>query len=134
MSSGYQQSLVFHYLDTFPKPSFVPDWPELIPDFSPADLEEAIAAGLTVTGTPEECEKAVQGYVDIGADQLVFGQLSTTMPIEVALESVETFGKHVLPQFDQDPVHSTQRQREAYVAAHGPTERTLPDVLDEVPV
>jgi alkanesulfonate monooxygenase SsuD/methylene tetrahydromethanopterin reductase-like flavin-dependent oxidoreductase (luciferase family) len=134
MSSGYQQSLVFHYLDTFPKPSFVPDWPEQIPDFTPSDLDEAIAAGLTVTGTPEECEKAVQGYADIGADQLVFGQLSTTMPIDVVLESVETFGKHVLPQFDKDPVHSTQRQREAYVAKQGPTKRTLPDVLDEVPV
>ena len=134
MTSGYQQSLVFHYLDTFPKPPFVPDWPQQIPDFSPSDLEDAIAAGLTVTGTPEECEKAVQGYVDIGADQLVFGQLSTTMPIEIAIEAVETFGKHVLPRFDKDPVHSTRRQREAYVAGHGPTTRTLPDVLDEVPV
>ena len=26
---------------------------------------------------------------------------------------METFGKHVLPQFDKDPVHSTTRQREA---------------------
>jgi len=134
MTSGYQQSLVFHYLDTFPKPPFVPDWPALIPDFSPSDLEEAIAAGLTVTGTPEECARTVQGYVDTGADQLCFGQLSTTMPIEVATESIETFGKQVLPEFDKDPVHSTQRQREAYVAKHGPTKRTLPDVLDTVPV
>jgi alkanesulfonate monooxygenase SsuD/methylene tetrahydromethanopterin reductase-like flavin-dependent oxidoreductase (luciferase family) len=134
MTSGYQQSLVFHYLDTFPKPPFVPDWPAQIPDFAPADLEEAIAAGLTVTGTPEECDKAVQAYVETGADQLAFGQLSTTMPIEIALESLDTFGKHVLPKYDKDPIHSTRRQREEYVAKHGPTTRTLADVLDEVPV
>jgi hypothetical protein len=85
-------------------------------------------------GTPEEVTRAVKGYADIGADQLCFGQLSTTAPIEVVLESVETFGAHVLPEYDKDPVHSTQRQREAYLAEHGPTRRTLADVLDEVPV
>lgn len=134
MTSGYQNSLVFHYLDTFPKPPFVPDWPELIPEPTPAEMEERIGAGLVCVGTPEEVSRSVKGYADIGADQLVFGQLSSTMPIEVAIEAVETFGKHVLPEYDRDPVHSTQRQREAYVAEHGPTTRTLPDVLDEVPV
>lgn len=134
MTSGYQNSLVFHYLDTFPKPPFVPDWPELIPEPTPAEMEERIGAGLVCVGTPEEVSRSVKGYADIGADQLVFGQLSSTMPIEVAIEAVETFGKHVLPEYDRDPVHSTQRQREAYVAEHGPTTRTLSDVLDEVPV
>jgi hypothetical protein len=33
------------------------------------------------------------------------------------LRSIETFGKHVLPKFDKDPVHSTRRQREAQLAA-----------------
>ena len=36
---------------------------------------------------------------------------------DVCEEAVETFGKHVLPQFDKDPVHSTTRQREAQVGA-----------------
>jgi hypothetical protein len=35
------------------------------------------------------------------------------MPIEVCEEAVATFGKHVLPQFDTDAVHSTTRQRQA---------------------
>jgi alkanesulfonate monooxygenase SsuD/methylene tetrahydromethanopterin reductase-like flavin-dependent oxidoreductase (luciferase family) len=134
MTSGYQNSLVFHYLDTFPKPAGIPDWPDLIPEPTPAEMEERIGAGLVCVGTPEEVTRSVKGYADIGADQLVFGQLSSIMPIDVALESVETFGKHVLPEYDKDPVHSTQRQREAYVAKHGKTTRTLPDVLDEVPV
>jgi hypothetical protein len=133
MNSGYQNSLVFHYLDTFPKPPGIPTYPDLIPEPTPADLEERIGAGLVCSGTPEEVSRAVKGYADIGADQLVFGQLSTTMPIEVAIESVETFGKYVLPEYDKDPVHNTHKQREAYVKKHGATTRSLADVLEKVP-
>ncbi len=32
MTSGYQNSLVYKYLDTFPKPPYVPDWPATIPE------------------------------------------------------------------------------------------------------
>jgi hypothetical protein len=39
--------------------------------------------------------------------------LSSTMPIETCVEAIETFGRHVLPAFDTDPVHRTTRQREA---------------------
>jgi len=133
MTSGYQNSLVFHYLDTFPKPPGIPNYPDLIPEPTPEDMEKSIGAGLVCTGTPEEVSRAVKGYADIGADQLVFGQLSTTMPIDIALESVETFGKHVLPEYDKDPVHSTTKQREAHVKKHGATKRSLADVLEKVP-
>jgi alkanesulfonate monooxygenase SsuD/methylene tetrahydromethanopterin reductase-like flavin-dependent oxidoreductase (luciferase family) len=133
MTTGYQNSLVFHYLDTFPKPPGIPDYPDLIPEPTPADLEQRIEAGLVCVGTPEEVDRAVKEYANVGADQLCFGQLSSTMPIDIAIESVETFGKHVLPDYDKDPVHSTQRQREAYVKEHGPTKRELADVLEKVP-
>jgi len=134
MTSGYQNSLVFKYLDTFPKPEGVPDWPALIPEPTPETLEQAIQAHLVMVGTPDEVTPAVKAYADAGADQVVFGMLSTTMPIEVAIESVETFGKHVIPQFDKDKIHSTTRQREAYVAKRGArTKTTLGHVLDKVP-
>ena len=32
---------------------------------------------------------------------------------DLAIEIVETFGTHVLPQFDKDPVHRTTRLRES---------------------
>ena len=134
MNGSYQNSLVFHYLDTFPKPPFVPDWPELIPEPTLDEMEQRIQAGRVVVGIPEECEKAVQGYVDTGADQLVFGQLSSTMPIDVAVESVETFGRELIPVFDKDPMHSTQRQREAYVSARGPRVNPIGRAHDKVPV
>jgi alkanesulfonate monooxygenase SsuD/methylene tetrahydromethanopterin reductase-like flavin-dependent oxidoreductase (luciferase family) len=113
MTSGYQNSLVFRYLDTFPKPPGLPVWPDLIPEPTPAGLDKQIDRGLVCIGTPDEVTRAVKGYADIGADQLTFGMLSTTMPIEIAVEAVETFGRYVLPKFDADPVHSTTRQREA---------------------
>ncbi|MSO79456.1 MAG: LLM class flavin-dependent oxidoreductase [Acidimicrobiia bacterium] len=134
MTSGYQNSLVFKYLDTFPRPEGIPVWPALIPEPTVDMLDQAIAARLVMVGTPDEVAPAVKAYEDAGADQVTFGMLSTTMPIEVAIEAVETFGKHVIPQFDKDKVHSTTRQREAYAAKRGPRAKTeLGHVLDEVP-
>jgi alkanesulfonate monooxygenase SsuD/methylene tetrahydromethanopterin reductase-like flavin-dependent oxidoreductase (luciferase family) len=135
MTSGYQNSLVFHYLDTFPKPEGLPNYPDLIPEPTPDTLEAAIAANMVMTGTPDEVSKAVKAYEGAGADQVCFGMLSTTMPIDICIEAVETFGKHVIPQFDKDPIHSTTKQREEYVAKRGPiTKRSLGRVAPKVPV
>jgi alkanesulfonate monooxygenase SsuD/methylene tetrahydromethanopterin reductase-like flavin-dependent oxidoreductase (luciferase family) len=79
-------------------------------------MDARIAAGLVAVGTPDECIRNIQRYADIGADQLTFGMLSSTMPIETCVEAVETFGTHVLPTFDTDPVHRTTRHREAALA------------------
>jgi hypothetical protein len=53
------------------------------------------------------------------------------MPVEIAIEAVETFGKHVLPEFDTDPVHATTRQREAWVASqpHASAEADLKPLI-----
>ncbi len=135
MTSGYQNSLVFHYLDTFPKPAGLPDWPNLIPEPSPDALQQAIDSHLVMIGAPDDVAKAVKAYEDAGADQVVYGMLSTTMPVEIAIEAVETFGKHVIPAFDKDPVHLTTRHREAYVAQRGPrTKRPLGVAADNLPV
>ena len=64
-------------------------------------------------GTPDEVERSIQQYADAGVDQVVFGLLSSTMERELAVETIEIFGKHVLPKFDKDPVHRSTRQREA---------------------
>ncbi|MCJ7673180.1 MAG: LLM class flavin-dependent oxidoreductase [Acidimicrobiia bacterium] len=135
MTSGFQNTLVFHYLDTFPKPEGIPAWPAQIPDPTPEMLEQAIEAHLVMSGTPDEVIKSVKAYEDAGADQVCFGMLSSTMPIEVAIEAVETFGKHVIPEFDKDPVHRSAQMREAYVAKRGPKpKRSLGLVADKLPV
>ena len=109
--SNYHLSLVFRYLDTFPRPPGIPEWPEIIPGMDAATLDAAIAAGVTAIGTPDEVGKAIESFVATGADQLSFGMLSTSMPIEACEEATETFGKHVLKDFDKDPVHLTTKQR-----------------------
>jgi alkanesulfonate monooxygenase SsuD/methylene tetrahydromethanopterin reductase-like flavin-dependent oxidoreductase (luciferase family) len=119
MGSGYHTSLVFRYLDTFPRPAGVPAWPALIPEPTPEQLDERIASGQRVVGDPDECAVAVQQYADIGCDQLIFGILASTQPQEVALGSVELFGKYVQPRFDKDPQHSTTRMRTAALAKRG---------------
>jgi alkanesulfonate monooxygenase SsuD/methylene tetrahydromethanopterin reductase-like flavin-dependent oxidoreductase (luciferase family) len=112
MDTGYYVSLVFRYLDTFPRPPGVPVWPDLIPDQTPDQIEKAITNGDIAVGDPDEVKKAIQRFDDIGADQLSFGMLSSSMTGEVCNEAIGTFGKHVLPQFDKDPIHSTTRQRQ----------------------
>jgi alkanesulfonate monooxygenase SsuD/methylene tetrahydromethanopterin reductase-like flavin-dependent oxidoreductase (luciferase family) len=115
MDGGYYVSLVFRYLDTFPRPPGIPVWPETIPDQTPEQIDKAIASGSIAVGDPEEVTRAIRRFEETGADQLSFGMLSSAMPIETCEEAVATFGKHVIPQFDKDPIHSTTRQREAQV-------------------
>ncbi len=111
MGSGYHTSLVFRYLDTFPRPAGVPPWPQRIPEPTPEELEARIASGSRIVGDPEECARAVARYAEVGCDQLIFGILASTQPQAVALESVALFGREVIPRFDRDPVHSTTRMR-----------------------
>jgi alkanesulfonate monooxygenase SsuD/methylene tetrahydromethanopterin reductase-like flavin-dependent oxidoreductase (luciferase family) len=109
--SNYHLSLVFRYLDTFPKPKGLPEWPEIVPGMDAATLDMAIAAGQVAIGSPDEVSKAIEVYSATGADQLSFGMLSTSISRETCEEAVETFGKHVLKNFDKDPIHSTTKQR-----------------------
>ena len=109
--TNYHLSLVFRYLDTFPKPSGLPEWPDILPAMDAGTLDAVIASGNIAVGTPDEVSKAIKNYAQTGADQLSFGMLSTSMSRETCEEAVETFGTHVLKTFDKDPVHSTTKQR-----------------------
>ncbi|MHB8511666.1 MAG: LLM class flavin-dependent oxidoreductase [Actinomycetota bacterium] len=112
MGSGRLQSLVFRYHDTFPKPQGVPDWPQVLPDPTPEQVEWRINEGYLLCGDPDEVLEQIRKYESVGADQIVFG-MPVDMPIEAALESIRLFGKHVLPKFDTDPEHRTSRFRNA---------------------
>jgi alkanesulfonate monooxygenase SsuD/methylene tetrahydromethanopterin reductase-like flavin-dependent oxidoreductase (luciferase family) len=109
--SGYFQSNVYRYLDTFPRPPGIPEWPEVLPDMTPELADAAIGLGALPAGTPDECARGVQAFADTGADQLVFGM--TMLPLDIAIGSLELFGREVIPRFDTDPVHRSTRMREA---------------------
>jgi alkanesulfonate monooxygenase SsuD/methylene tetrahydromethanopterin reductase-like flavin-dependent oxidoreductase (luciferase family) len=123
-ATRYHSSLVFRYLDTFPRPDGIPQWPDVIPEPTLESIEASIAAREAPIGSPDEIERVMQRYVDIGVDQVTFGSLSTTISIEDAVESISTFGRHVLPRFDRDPIHSTKRQREAQLGPDAVTSST----------
>jgi alkanesulfonate monooxygenase SsuD/methylene tetrahydromethanopterin reductase-like flavin-dependent oxidoreductase (luciferase family) len=101
--NGRQQSLVFKYLDTFPKPPGVPDWPVEIPDPTLEQLAVGAEKGTSIVGTPDECAEILQKWEAIGVDQLIMGPTGSTYPYEVVEEAVELFGTKVIPQFDPDP-------------------------------
>jgi alkanesulfonate monooxygenase SsuD/methylene tetrahydromethanopterin reductase-like flavin-dependent oxidoreductase (luciferase family) len=113
LGMGYHRSLLLRYLDTFPRPAGVPEWPAVLPDPTVEQIDAAITRGEMPYGTPDEVERAIEKYADAGVDQVVFGLLSSTMERELAFETLETFARHLLPRFDTDPVHRTTRQREA---------------------
>jgi alkanesulfonate monooxygenase SsuD/methylene tetrahydromethanopterin reductase-like flavin-dependent oxidoreductase (luciferase family) len=114
MGMSYYASLVYRWLDTFPKPADVPDWPALIAEPTAEAIRDRIERGTIIIGDPEDCARGVQTYADIGVDQIVTGpNCHPFRTQEESLRSLRLFGQEVLPRFDKDPVHRTTRMREA---------------------
>lgn len=113
----YHKSLLFRYLDTFPKPAGTPQWPELFPPYTQAEVDIAVEMGEWAIGDPDEVARVVQKYEDVGADQMTFGMLSQETPLEIVIEATELFGREVIPRFDKDPEHRTTRLRREQLGA-----------------
>ncbi|MEX2292641.1 MAG: LLM class flavin-dependent oxidoreductase [Acidimicrobiales bacterium] len=109
--NGRQQSLVFKYLDTFPKPPGIPEWPNEIPDPTLEQLKVGREKGASIVGTPDECAEVLQKWEAIGVDQLIMGPTGSAWPYELVEESVELLGNKVIPQFDKDPEPRAARFR-----------------------
>jgi len=99
--------------EVFPKPPLVPDWPAVMPEPTVAELEEQVEAGIIAIGDPDDCARVMKQYEDAGADQVVVSPMTTTMPFDVAVESMRLFGEHVIPRFDTDPEFRSDRMRTA---------------------
>jgi hypothetical protein len=70
----------------------------------------AIKEGFLLCGTAEEICEQLAPFVEAGVDQLVFGTPNGVHHEEV-LEMLEVVGQGVIPEFDKDPVVSTDRFR-----------------------
>ncbi len=114
--NGRQQTLVFRYLDTFPKPAWVPEWPNEIPDPTRDQILAGREVGASCIGTPAECAEVLEQWKAIGVDQLIMGPSGSVYPHDVLEHTVALFGDEVIPRFDTDPEFSTDRYRTA--AAH----------------
>jgi len=111
----YLQSNVFRYHDTFPHPPEIPKWPDLIPDVTEEGARQMIGAPGSVNGTPDDALKGAMAWEAAGADQLVFGFGPPTL--EDSLETIRLLGEYVIPKLDKDPVHRTDRFKQAAAAA-----------------
>jgi alkanesulfonate monooxygenase SsuD/methylene tetrahydromethanopterin reductase-like flavin-dependent oxidoreductase (luciferase family) len=111
LGAGYIGTLVALYHDSFPpSPLLGPRWPHP-PRQLPADqIDLAISEGFLLCGTAEEICEQLAPFVDAGVDQLVFGTPNGVHHEEV-LEMLEVVGQGVIPEFDKDPVVSTDRFR-----------------------
>jgi alkanesulfonate monooxygenase SsuD/methylene tetrahydromethanopterin reductase-like flavin-dependent oxidoreductase (luciferase family) len=107
--NSYVGSLMFRYHDTFPKPSGLPEWPDLVPDITQEAIPHLTAAGR-IMGDPDDALKQCHRWEAAGADQVVFGLGTTTL--EQSLETIRLMGEHVIPKIDLDPVHRTTRFRD----------------------
>ena len=86
--NGRQQSLVFKYLDTFPRPSWVPEWPELIPDPTLEQIDAASKTGAAIVGTPDDCAEALSKWEDIGVDQIIMGPSGSVYPHDLVADTL----------------------------------------------
>ena len=127
---GYLVTLVNLYHDTMPKSADAITWPEPTIDLSAGGdelLDQLIAGGYMLVGTPDEVVEQVKAYHEVGCDQLVFG-VNDGMTHEENLEMLEIFGNQVIPEFDKDPEHSTARyRRNAGAPKYGPFSGTGPN-------
>lgn len=71
---------------------------------------ESGSASYRVVASARVCRVKGQG-------PLVRASRTSSELMDTLHESYETFGKHLIPKFDTDPVHSTTRQREAQCGA-----------------
>ncbi|MBB4985892.1 MULTISPECIES: LLM class flavin-dependent oxidoreductase [Streptomyces] len=109
---NYLQSLLFRYHDTFPRPEGIPEWPELLPEYSAEIIELLIAEELMICGDPSEVLAQCKRWEQAGADQLSFG-LPIGISYEDTMNSIKLIGEHVIPEIDTDPVHRTTRMRQS---------------------
>ncbi|MFF3289157.1 LLM class flavin-dependent oxidoreductase [Streptomyces sp. NPDC003023] len=107
---NYLQSLLFRYHDTFPRPEGIPEWPELLPEYTAEIIELLIAEELMICGSPGEVLRQCKRWEQAGADQLSFG-LPIGVSYEDTMTTIRLIGEHVIPQIDTDPIHRTTRFR-----------------------
>jgi alkanesulfonate monooxygenase SsuD/methylene tetrahydromethanopterin reductase-like flavin-dependent oxidoreductase (luciferase family) len=71
--------------------------------FAEMDADTLRERGVIIAGDPEHCIKGVQLYEEAGVDQVILIVQTETIPHERVLQSIEMFGRHVIPAFRKEP-------------------------------
>jgi alkanesulfonate monooxygenase SsuD/methylene tetrahydromethanopterin reductase-like flavin-dependent oxidoreductase (luciferase family) len=79
---------------------------EFLPE---GDLEDAMAfrgaddaPAMNVIGDPAHCKEIVSRFEGAGVDELILVMQAGTVPHELVMESIRTFGEQVMPHFAAD--------------------------------
>ena len=81
-----------------------------------SDLDEAMdfrlaedAPAMNVLGDPSHCREIVSRFQSAGVDELILVMQAGTVPHELVMESIKTFGEGVMPHFasDDEPARAT---------------------------
>jgi alkanesulfonate monooxygenase SsuD/methylene tetrahydromethanopterin reductase-like flavin-dependent oxidoreductase (luciferase family) len=109
----YFGSLVYRYHDTFARPASIPAWPELpeYPEVTEEYLDEAVKL-MEPDAVVAECQR----WESAGVDQIVYAA-PMGLTREQVLEIIRVLGEYIIPKIDTDPVHRTDRIRQAAAGA-----------------
>ncbi len=79
--------------------------------FGEMDAETLRERGIIIAGDPEHCIQGVQRYVDADVDQVLMIMQTETVPHERVMQSLDLFGRHVIPAFRDGTASEPQRHR-----------------------
>ncbi len=66
------------------------------------DAQTLSDRGVIIAGNPESCIKTVKMYDELGVDEVMMIMQTETVPHERVMESIELFGKEVIPAFSKE--------------------------------
>jgi alkanesulfonate monooxygenase SsuD/methylene tetrahydromethanopterin reductase-like flavin-dependent oxidoreductase (luciferase family) len=63
--------------------------------------EGMITQNMIMAGNPDTCGKTVAEFEKVGVDQLIIHMQTWNVPHQKVMESIRTFGTHVIPEYDR---------------------------------
>ena len=81
-------------------------------------------------GMPEEVSEQLNRYQEVRCDQVVFGLPIEGLTHDQTLEMIELFGDQVIPEYDGDRTHSTDRYRAEARRRYPDFQYAIPEDID----
>ena len=63
------------------------------------DADTLCERGVVIAGDPDDCIAALKKHEATGIDQMMVMMQTETVPHEAVMESIELWGKYILPEF-----------------------------------
>ena len=67
----------------------------------PSAVGPMVEKSIVCVGTPDDCIRVIKHWEEVGVDQIMLIMQTGRMPHEIIMQSIENFGKYVLPEFQK---------------------------------